>query len=460
MTAILICLIGFLLSFLAGRRSLVWGLAATFAMGYFYGILRANLDQSAAHFTFDAAVLGLYCAQWRQLMNLPERIKALKLQRWVAVLILWPVLLFFVPIQDPLVELVGLRGHIFLLPFLLIGARLSSEELYELALWLAALNLVAFGFALAEFFMGVPRFFPFRPGVTTIIYMSSDVAGYTAFRIPATFTSAHAYAGATVTTIPFLMGAWVQKRKQVWHGYLIALALASSILGVFMAAARTHAIILFVLLAVVTVSGGMKILKQAGWALMLAGVFWVVSNDARLQRFTSLSDTEYVVTRVQGSVNLNFASLALRYPMGNGLGGGGTSIPYFLQDLVRGGTGGLESEYSRIMLEQGMPGLCLWAGFLLWAFLRYPNSRPSDWMLGRRLAYFAGLGYFLTGLTGVGTLTAIPQTCLMLMLTGWICVPPQPSVATQLPDAGRTATNYPFVNFRPKHQQPELSISR
>lgn len=454
MTAILICIIGFLLSFLAGRRSLVWGLAATFAMGYFYGILRANLDQSAAHFTFDAAVLGLYCAQWRQLMNLPERIRAMKLQRWLALLILWPVLLFFVPVQDPLVELVGLRGHIFLLPFLLVGARLSGEELYELALWLAALNLVAFGFAAAEFFMGVPHFYPFRPGVTTIIYMSADVAGFTAFRIPATFTSAHAYAGTIATTIPFLIGAWVQKRKQVWHGYLIALALATSILGVFMAAARTHTIILFVMLVVVTLSGGMKILKQAGWALMLAGVFWVVSNDARLQRFTTLSDTDVVVSRVSNSVNLNFAALALRYPMGNGLGGGGTSVPYFLQNLVKGDIGGLESEYSRILLEQGMPGLCLWVGFLLWAFGRFPNRRASDWMLGRRLAYFAGLSYFLTGLTGVGTLTSIPQTCLMLMLTGWICVPPQQTVANSLPVAGQIATNYQFANFRPKQSIP------
>jgi len=69
-------------------------------------------------------------------------------------LILWPVLLFCIPIQDWLVQLIGLRGSIFLLPFLLSGRGWSLEERYQLALWLAAFNIAAFVFAGIEFFVG------------------------------------------------------------------------------------------------------------------------------------------------------------------------------------------------------------------------------------------------------------------------------------------------------------------
>ena len=47
--------------------------------------------------------------------------------------------------QDPLIQLVGLRGEIWFIPFLMIGALIDDEERSRLALWLAIMNLMALG---------------------------------------------------------------------------------------------------------------------------------------------------------------------------------------------------------------------------------------------------------------------------------------------------------------------------
>ena len=125
------------------------------------------------------------------------------------------------------------------------------------------------------------------------------------------------------------------------------------------AAARSHAIVLFLLLVVITFSitfsGRLKLIPFLGWIVMLAGIGWVVSSEERLQRFMTLKDTDSVSDRIGISVNKGFLERAIEYPLGNGLGGGGTSLPYFLQDKVVRPVA-IESEYGRIMLEQGIPG--------------------------------------------------------------------------------------------------------
>src|SRR2546426_7878270 len=144
MVSVILCIVAALIAFLAGRRSLVAGVLVVLATGYAYGIVRANLLETFSHFIFDAAVVGLYAAQLPNLMKRAQNAPFRELKRWVGVLILWPVLLFLVPMQDPLIRLVGLRGNTFLLPFLLIGALLGREELNGLALGVAVLNLLAF----------------------------------------------------------------------------------------------------------------------------------------------------------------------------------------------------------------------------------------------------------------------------------------------------------------------------
>src|SRR5207245_2275861 len=155
--------------------------------------------------------------------------------------------------QDFLIQLVGLRGNALLLPFILFGAALDATERDRLALWLAALNIIAFVFAVAEFSLGLEPFFPRSP-VTELIYQRPAVADYTALRL--------------------------------------------------------------------------------GWLAAASVVAWVVSSDERLQRFTTLWETEEVVERIAGSVNMTFVEIAQQFPFGNGLGGGGTSIPHFLQPQI------------------------------------------------------------------------------------------------------------------------------
>ncbi len=405
---------------------MVTGLATVLGIGYVYGITRANIPETFSHFIFDAGVVGLYVGQLFRPLSAAQRLAIKRLKTWFVLLIAWPVLLFLVPIQDPLVQLVGLRGNIFLLPFLLLGARLQGAGLYRLALCAAGLNLMAFVFAVVEFFFGVDRLFPYS-AVTELVYKSRDVADYTSFRIPASFTGAHAYAGTMVMTIPLLVGAWVQKHKRAWQEYLFVAALMASLLGVLMAGARTHVVVLTVLLIVITLSGGLKSASRLSWVTIVFGVGWMISSEERLLRFMTLQDLDYVSERISHSVNMNFFELASNYPLGNGLGGGGTSLPYFLQHLIEDPVA-MESEYARIMLEQGLPGLFIWLAFVAFVFSRRVARAREPWDLGRRLAWFACAAYFATGLIGVGLLTSIPQTSLLLLLTGWLAVP-QPSAA-------------------------------
>jgi len=54
---------------------------------------------------------------------------------------------------------------------MLIGSWMSRDDAYQVAIWLAVLNHVAFAFAIAEFIVGVPTFFP-KSAVTDLIYNS------------------------------------------------------------------------------------------------------------------------------------------------------------------------------------------------------------------------------------------------------------------------------------------------
>ena len=116
---------------------------------------------------------------------------------------------------------------------------------------------------------------------------------------------------------------------------------------------------------------------------------------------------------------MTFFELAAKYPFGNGLGGGGSSIPSFLQDRLENPVV-MENEYARIMLEQGIFGLLLWIAFLTWLFTRPAGDPLDSWREGRRLARWACILAFGTGLIGVGLFVSVPQTCLLLISAGWL----------------------------------------
>lgn len=413
-----LCLLSFGLCYWAGRRSLVNGLAAVLSVGYLYGITRANVPETLSHFIFDAGVVGLYAAQLFRQLNPLEQFKVSSLKPWLEFLIAWPVLLFLIPIQDLMIQFVGLRGNIFLLPFILLGARLDGEQRYQLALWIAGLNLVAFGFAGMEYFFGLEQFFP-RNSVTELLYMSKDVVGHSQYRIPSSFANAHAYGGTMVVGLPLLLGAVVQKHKSSSHLHLLVLGIGAALLGVTMSAARTHFLVAGILIIVATFSLRSRMGYALGWLILLGGVGWVVSGDQRLQRFMELRNTDSVVERISWSVNMNFFEIAAEYPFGNGLGGGGTSIPYFLRGRIVNPVM-MENEYARIMLEQGIMGLLIWIMFIIWLLTRQNVDRSDSWYLGRRLAWVSCAVFFATGLIGTGLLTSVPHSCFLLLLAGWI----------------------------------------
>jgi hypothetical protein len=287
---------------------------------------------------------------------------------------------------------------------------------------LGVLNIAALALAMVEFTIGIEPFFP-RNEITEIIYKSRDLVGWTAYRIPSSFSSSHAFAGTLVATLPVLIGAWTQPDVRRSESYLFPAAIGLSLLGVFIAAARQHMITAAALVVVVTFAGGLSRKYWVRWVVALAAVAYVVAGDARLQRFSTLQDTEMVTERIGGSVNRDFFQFMADYPMGNGLAGGGTSIPHFLRERARPSVG-LESEYSRIMLEQGIPGLFAWALFILWILFRRTNGQRSSWRSMRLLAWTTTLAAFGAGFIGTGMLTSVPQSMLFLLMAGFIAVRP------------------------------------
>jgi hypothetical protein len=303
---------------------------------------------------------------------------------------------------------------------------------------LALMNIGAFAVGTVQFFVGIEAFFP-RNEVTEIIYKSRDLVGWTAYRIPSTFSSAHAFAGTLVVSLPIVAGTWLQEKTQRLRA-LLWLAVVVSLLGVFMSAARTHMITAVLLVVVLTLSRELRRGQWALWIVGLATVAYVVGGDARLQRLTTLSDSEVLATRVSGSVNADFFDVIGLYPFGNGLAGGGTSVPHFLQEFARRPVL-LENEYARIALEQGMPGLVLWLAFIVWLLgAGWRNRR--HWHTARRLQWAVCASLFASAMLGTGLLTSVPQSCVMLLMIGWLTAPPE-QISTRYAPRARPAMRLP-----------------
>jgi hypothetical protein len=417
MSALALCFVALLVTFWAGRRSLGAGLVALLAVGYFYGILRANLITTYSHFIFDAALIGLYCSQKWFSGTVRELKREEPIRLWVIAMIGWCLVVLLLPFQSFLVSLVGFRGNVFFLPVLLLGARLKDRDLQQLVGGLGVLNIIALVFAWAEYFLGVPRFFP-HTAVTEIMYSSVDVAGGF-LRIPAIFTSAHAYGGTMVVSLPYLIGGW--DRVQNNRFKLLALGgIAAALLGILMSATRQNFVVgaVMVLVAIGTRRG--KSFKNVLVLIALLGIIgWSAATNARFQRFKSLSDTEGVADRIAGSVNRGFFEILTEYPMGNGLGGGGSSMPYFLQSAVRNPIG-MENEYARILSEQGIIGLLIWLGFVGYVLSRGPKAMAQGpWATTRRMAWSLAAFALATAFIGTGFLTSIPSTAIHLLGMGW-----------------------------------------
>ena len=423
--SLFICLFAMVGCFTFSRRSIGAGMAALMTVGYAYGILRANLADGFSHFIFDAGLAGFYAARF----TTPETPAVLRRSgdalNWLCFLIGWPVFLFLLPINNILVQLVGLRHIVFFLPMLLIGARARERDLDRVATALAWLNCIAFVFTVLEYQYGIQPFFPRSP-VTDIMYRSHDIRTTegTFHRIPATFSSAHSYGGALLMSLPFLLNQIVNPTKSARYRLAMSAASVISMLGMFMAGPRLPLVQLFCSLAVLLVLPGLNFGERfrLGWkvAAILAITVVYAASDSRMQRVTSLTDSKMVEERAAGSLNYSLSESLREYPIGVGLGGAsGSSMPYFLQSVAPVQIGA-ENEYARIAVEQGVVGFLLWTAFVLRLVLKRPRPLTARWRIGLYGVWAVTIVSWGTAWIGLGMMQSIPASIVLLFSFGML----------------------------------------
>jgi hypothetical protein len=392
------------------------GVVTTLLWGYSYGILRAHFATSASHFLFDSGLLGLYVATAKVIFGTPSR-STRTLTLWASLLFLWPCVVFFFPFQPFMVSLVGLRGAVWFLPMLLIGSRLKDADLLIIAKALGILNVAALAFAVAEYQLGVQTFYPYNEA-TSLIYASNDVSGGY-LRIPATFVTAHMFGGVMISSLPLLVGLFARKDRTFFAGLVAAGGVLAALIGVFLSATRLNFVCAAVIALRIVMSSGLNHKMRGALIVILLICGWFGMNNERTSRFKSLGDNGTITGRIGGSVNRSFWEIIRDNPMGNGLGGGGTSMPYFLQGQIRHPIE-IESEYARFSLEQGMPALFIWLAFICWVLTSSSAAPESSWKIARDIAWVYILMTWIIAWIGLGTLTSIPASATLLMTMGWI----------------------------------------
>jgi hypothetical protein len=411
-------LLAFLATFTFTIRSLGLGLVVVFIVGYANGVVRANFLSVYTTFMFDASLLGLYAGFMVGWPRETAEVLRGPAGKWVLTLILWPVLLSLVPVNDYFVQLVALRATVWFLPVLLIASRLRAADLDTLTRGLAVLNLVALGGGIYVYINGVESLYPENP-VTQIIYKSNDVAGYQYHRVPSIFLSSHSYGGTMLFTLPFLLERVFGRGARPTDRALAVAGIGAAVAGILMCAARQPVIVFGAMMVV----GWMVARFHLGIGLVAVGLtavaLGVATGNERLQRAITLEDTEFVSERVRASANESFLDLMVQYPAGAGMGSAvGTSIPYFLADRAPTAIG-LENEYSRILVDQGIVGLGLWLAFLVWLLHRPPPFRLDvPWGLGVVFMFALVSTNWLTAFIGAGMLSAVPTSVLLLVQMG------------------------------------------
>lgn len=418
MTLIALPILAFGAALLVTLRSLGGGLICVITIGYFHGYIRANYLSVYTTFLFDAAILGLYLGFVLGHSARVGQLSRWALSGWVGLLLLWPGMLVFVPVNDFLVQLVALRATVWFVPVLLVASQLTAAELVQLARALAVLNLLALGGGLYVYYAGVEALYPFN-AVTQIIYISRDVGSAGYHRVPSFFLSAHAYGGTMLWTLPLLVERTFGVGVRWGERLLAASGLFAAVVGILLCGARQPAALALLMLpaawglARFHAGVGLLAVGLAGLGLIL------LEQSERFQRAKELLDTEQVERRVRLSANESFLELLLRYPAGAGLGSAyGTSIPYFLADRAPQAIG-LENEFSRLLVDQGWLGVGLWLGFLLWLLGRPPPLRlEASFGLAVVFMHALVLVSWATAFIGTGLLSSVPGSVLMLAQMG------------------------------------------
>lgn len=410
--------VAFLTALALTLRSLGAGLAVVFAVGYLSGYVRANYLSVYSTFMFDAAVLGLYAGVATTRLADLRRAAATRTGLFLLWLVGWPTLLTMVPINHFLVQTVALRATIWYLPVLLIGMLMTRRDLDWLARAVGALNLIALAGGVFTYLNGIEALYP-ENAVTKTMYMSNDVADYKYHRVPSFFLNAHTYGGTMILSLPLLIDLLARPGGRVLDRVLAAAGVAAALAGLLMCAARVP-VMQAVLSGVIfwAVSGFSARVGALITVMAASGLYMAVSNE-RFERAAELADMEAVSTRVSGSANWEFLELLTGYPLGAGMGSAvGTSIPYFLADVTPEKIG-MENEYSRILVDQGLPGLIGWVVFVAWLLaVPPPFDLRRPWAVGRGLMYALCLVTWATSFIGNGTLASVPGSVMLLTYMG------------------------------------------
>ncbi len=422
---LLFCLASLLLCASAARRSIGAGIGAVLAIGYFYGIIRANYLDGFSHFAFDAGLIGFYFVRFNMPVSDRAEAASRSTKNWLILLLGWPLVLFFLPINHIFIQLVGLRHIVLFLPFMLIGARTSSKDLNTIAMTIAVLNVICFGFAIVEYYNGIVPFFP-RNSVTEIMYHSTDVKTATGrfYRLPSTFTSSHAFGGNMLLTLPFLLNSVLNPSSAISKRLLMAGATVLTVLSIFIAGPRLPVVQLFGFITLMLLLPGLKpsvrlTLASCILVIGLISAFYVNSNE-RFQRFKTLNNTELVESRATQSLGFSLQDSLLQYPLGVGLGGVvGSSLPFFLKTYAPTYFGA-ENEFVRIAAEQGIIGFMIWIILIFKILSRRPTAITPKWEIGTHAMWAMLIVCWATAFIGTGMLQGIPNSVLMLLQMGII----------------------------------------
>jgi hypothetical protein len=406
-------LFAFLFALAFTRVSIGWGLGVTIGIGYFSGIVRANFLSINTTFMFDAAVLGLYVGMMAFRLSSVWNALETKTGLWLKALMIWPALLCCIPVNDYLIQLVALRGSLWYLPILLIATQLSVSDYTRVGMCLSLLNLVTLAVSLYLMRNGIEALYPVNE-VTEIIYISKDVGAENLHRIPSTFLSSHAYGGTMMGSITILCGLILGRKSDLSFKVLFSLGLASALAGIVICSARQPLVVGAFTLCFAWVVSGYSLRHVGVYAVIVAGVGYLISTNERFQRVLTLYDSSFLQGRLHGSLNANLGELMLNYPFGAGLGSSvGTSIPHFLASRAPTPIG-MENEFCRIYVDQGIIGLSLWVGFLAWLLFRIPVKQSYV----VQMAYAATIAIWVTSFIGTGLLSSVPGTAILMMQMG------------------------------------------
>lgn len=432
--------IAFVAAFVSSRISLGASISVLLTVGYFSGIIRANYLHVLTTFMFDMCVLGLYIGVFVNQPELVNKLKRSSLASWIFVLAMWPLIVAAVPVNDFLIQMLALRATVWLLPLMLIGVRITEDDLTVMARVMVALNLCALVAGLICYFYGVRTLYP-ENSVTKIIYNSADIAGGY-HRIPSTFLSSAAYGGTMLATMPFLINRLFNPRTGSNEKLWMAVGLVAAGIGIAMCGSRSPVVAAVLILVFAWFLSGFSMKVGIPIVLGFAAFIFLILSNERFQRVTSLSEQTMVASRIRGSVNENFLELFFDYPFGAGMGSSvGTSVPFFLQNRAPKQVG-LENEYSRILVDQGWIGLLLWLLFLFWLHVPWPRLKQSrdGFGFGTSMIYAGSLLAWATAVIGSGLLSSIPGSAILLINMGIIVARrEQISTARRIPVRSRSS---------------------